>query len=176
MVVGEGAAPSRHANLAFSRAYKTPLHGWCYPPGRGVVLWVRTSHSKDTAEFLSKNMRASIRLLAGLAIAIVVCFTAATLAAIALALAQIYFSGHGIATPHLTREYTLGSMRATGADILMVGVSVGSGLLAMVIWFLSTARGKRDSGAFSGAGLITAADSTPPSQKPRKSGEQPPSE
>jgi len=32
LVVGEGAAPSRHANLAFSRAYKAPLHGWCYPP------------------------------------------------------------------------------------------------------------------------------------------------
>jgi hypothetical protein len=38
MVVGEGAAPSRHANLAFPGAYKTPLHGWCYPPVRKVVL------------------------------------------------------------------------------------------------------------------------------------------
>ena len=28
VVVGEGAAPSRHANLAFSGVYKTPLHGW----------------------------------------------------------------------------------------------------------------------------------------------------
>src|SRR5512140_2685977 len=37
VVVGEGAAPSRHANLAFSRVYKTPLHGWCYPPRHGVV-------------------------------------------------------------------------------------------------------------------------------------------
>jgi len=32
VVVGEGAAPSRHANLAFTGVYKTPLHGWCYPP------------------------------------------------------------------------------------------------------------------------------------------------
>jgi phosphatidylserine decarboxylase len=38
LVVGEGAAPSRHANLAFSRVYKAPLHGWCYPPWCGVVL------------------------------------------------------------------------------------------------------------------------------------------
>lgn len=43
MVVGEGAAPSRHANLAFSRAYKTPLHGWCCPPFCGIVLLVRSS-------------------------------------------------------------------------------------------------------------------------------------
>lgn len=32
LVVGEGAAPSRHADLAFTGVYKTPLHGWCYPP------------------------------------------------------------------------------------------------------------------------------------------------
>jgi hypothetical protein len=32
-VVGEGAAPSRLANLAISGVYKTPLHGWCYPTG-----------------------------------------------------------------------------------------------------------------------------------------------
>ena len=38
LVVGEGAAPSRHANQAFSGAYKTPLHGWCYPPYCRVVL------------------------------------------------------------------------------------------------------------------------------------------
>ena len=37
LVVGEGAAPSRHADLAFTGAYKTPLHGWCYPPFRRVV-------------------------------------------------------------------------------------------------------------------------------------------
>jgi hypothetical protein len=35
-VVGEGAAPSRHAYLAFTGVYKTPLHGWCYPPICGV--------------------------------------------------------------------------------------------------------------------------------------------
>ena len=39
MVVGEGAAPSRLANLAISGVYKTPLHGWCYPPSSEVVLW-----------------------------------------------------------------------------------------------------------------------------------------
>jgi len=38
--VGEGAAPSRHADLAFTGVYKTPLHGWCYPPFGRVVLWV----------------------------------------------------------------------------------------------------------------------------------------
>ena len=27
----------RHLNLAFSRVYETPLHGWCYPQGCGVV-------------------------------------------------------------------------------------------------------------------------------------------
>jgi hypothetical protein len=43
VVVGEGAAPSRLANLAISEAYKTPLHGWCYPPECGVVLWGRNS-------------------------------------------------------------------------------------------------------------------------------------
>jgi len=30
LVVGEGAAPSGHADLAFTGVYKTPLHGWCY--------------------------------------------------------------------------------------------------------------------------------------------------
>ena len=32
-----GAVPSRHANLAFTGVYKTPLHGWCYPPFGRVV-------------------------------------------------------------------------------------------------------------------------------------------
>ena len=48
MVVGEGAAPSRLANLAISGAYKTPLHGWCYPPSSEVVLWVRISQGHFT--------------------------------------------------------------------------------------------------------------------------------
>ncbi len=47
-MVGEGAAPSRHANLAFSGVYKTPPHGWCYPPFRRVVLSDRSSQFKDT--------------------------------------------------------------------------------------------------------------------------------
>jgi hypothetical protein len=113
-------------------------------------------------------MRASIRILAGLAIGIVVCFTVATVVAIALALAQTYFSGHGIATPRLTREYTFGSIRTTGADIILVGASAGSGILAMAIWLIATRRSRRDSAAFSGAGLITGADSTQASQNPRK--------
>jgi len=25
------AVPSRHANLAFTEVYETPLHGWCQP-------------------------------------------------------------------------------------------------------------------------------------------------
>jgi len=45
LVVGEGAAPSRLANLAISGAYKTPLHGWCYPPSSEVVLWGRISQA-----------------------------------------------------------------------------------------------------------------------------------
>jgi hypothetical protein len=45
MVVGEGVAPSRLANLAISGAYKTPLHGWCYPPQSEVVLWDRISRN-----------------------------------------------------------------------------------------------------------------------------------
>jgi len=43
VVVGEGAAPSRHANLAFTRVYKTPPHGWCYPPYCRVVLEARVA-------------------------------------------------------------------------------------------------------------------------------------
>ena len=117
-------------------------------------------------------MRAGFRLLAGAGIGVVVCFTAATLAAIALAVAQMYFSGHGIATPRLTREYVLGSFHATGGDILLLGVSAGAALLAMVIWFVATREGKRDQAAFSGAGLITGADNTPATQRPRKPPEQ----
>jgi len=47
LVVGEGAAPSRHANQAFSGAYKAPLQGWCHPTLCGVVLWGPVSFSKD---------------------------------------------------------------------------------------------------------------------------------
>jgi hypothetical protein len=46
MVVGEGAAPSRLANLAISGVYKTPLHGWCYPPSSEVVLWDQISRNR----------------------------------------------------------------------------------------------------------------------------------
>ena len=47
-MVGEGAAPSRHANQAFSGVYKTPPHGWCYPPFCRVVLSARSPWLKDT--------------------------------------------------------------------------------------------------------------------------------
>ena len=121
-------------------------------------------------------MRPSIRILAGFAIGIVVCFTAATLAAISLAVAQKYYSARGIETPHLAREYKLGAIHATGADLILVGTSVAIGILGMTIWFLATRTSKADIAAFSGAGLITAADNKPASQKPRKSGEGRPSE
>jgi hypothetical protein len=114
-------------------------------------------------------MRLSIRILAGLAIGIVVCFAAATLLAIALALVQTYFSGHGIQAPYLTREYTFGSSRATGADLIVVGGSAGLGILAMVIWFVATRERKADKAAFSGAGLITGADT--PSKRGSSTGE-----
>ena len=47
-MVGEGAAPSRHANLASSGVYKTPPHGWCYPPFCRVVLSGQSPRLKDT--------------------------------------------------------------------------------------------------------------------------------
>jgi hypothetical protein len=37
-VVGEGAGPSRHADLAFTGVYRTPLHGWYPPFGRVVFI------------------------------------------------------------------------------------------------------------------------------------------
>ena len=48
--MGEGAAPSWHANL-----YKTPLHGWCYPRMRGVVLSHRGSYRKNISGPLKIN-------------------------------------------------------------------------------------------------------------------------
>jgi hypothetical protein len=54
--VGEGAAPSRHANLAFSRAYKTPLHGWCYPPSCAVVSKDQTACRYCTSNVLQFQM------------------------------------------------------------------------------------------------------------------------
>jgi hypothetical protein len=38
--------PPWHANLAFSGAYKAPLHGWCYPPICGTVLSSLHSYCK----------------------------------------------------------------------------------------------------------------------------------
>src|ERR1041385_2627826 len=57
MVVGEGAAPSRHANLAFSGAYKTLLHGWCYPPMCEVVLSSRETYGKNISTAPRINSR-----------------------------------------------------------------------------------------------------------------------
>src|SRR5687768_15752986 len=101
-------------------------------------------------------MRASVRILAGLAIGIVVCFTGSVVVAIALALAQTYFSGHGIET-FLRREFSRGPIHMSGADVVLVGVSVGLGILAMGIWFYATRWSKADKAAFSGAGIITGA-------------------
>lgn len=103
-------------------------------------------------------MRASVRILGALVIGIVVCFTSAIVIAISLALAQTYFSGHGINTAFLTREFNRGPVHMSGADIVLVAASVGLGVLAMGIWLLATKQSKRNSAAFSGAGLITGAD------------------
>jgi hypothetical protein len=54
MVVGEGAAPSRHVDLAFTGVYKTPPHGWCYPPLGRVVLWVQKAPAQIYAVIDSK--------------------------------------------------------------------------------------------------------------------------
>jgi hypothetical protein len=48
LVAGEGAAPSRHANLAFPGVYKTPLHGWRYPAICGVVYRLELRAQKAT--------------------------------------------------------------------------------------------------------------------------------
>ena len=117
-------------------------------------------------------MRTSVRIFGGLAIGIVVCFIGASVAAITLGLTLTYFENHGIAAPYLTRDYTLGGIRTNGADIVLLAASVGSGLLALAIWLFATRESKRDRGAFSGAGLITAADNTPASRLPRKPPEQ----
>ena len=89
---------------------------------------------------------------------IVVCFTSAIVIAIALALAQKYSSRHGIDVSFLSREFSRGSVHMSGADVILVAASVGLGVLAMGIWLLATKQSKRDSAAFSGAGLITGAD------------------
>jgi hypothetical protein len=90
-----------------------------------------------------------------------VCFTSAIGIAIGLALAEKYFTGHGIAAPFLTREFNRGAVHMSGADIILVAASVGLGVLAMGIWLLATKQSKHDSAAFSGAGLITGAANTP---------------
>jgi hypothetical protein len=65
-VVGEGAAPSRHANLAFTGAYKAPLHGWCYPPFCRVLSKDRVSyHSSYSKWEILSNGRLRFRLMAG---------------------------------------------------------------------------------------------------------------
>ena len=112
-------------------------------------------------------MRASVRILGGLVIGIVVCFTSAIVIAIALALAQKYSSRHGIDVSFLSREFSRGPVHVSGADIVLVAASVGLGVLLMGIWLLATKGSKRDSAAFSGAGLITGADSTSAKGSPK---------
>ena len=103
-------------------------------------------------------MRASVRILGGLVIVIVVCFTSAIVIAIALALAQKYSSRHAIDVSFLSREFSRGAVHVSGADIVLVAASVGLGVLVMGIWLFATKESKRDRAAFSGAGLITGAD------------------
>jgi len=97
----------------------------------------------------------------------VVCFTSAIGIAIGLALAEKYFSGHGIAAPFLAREFNRGPVHLSGADIILIAASVGLGVLALGIWLLATKRSKHENAAFSGAGLITGADSGPAKPSPR---------
>jgi hypothetical protein len=105
-------------------------------------------------------MRASVRIIGGLALGVVVCLVTAVVVAIALAVAQTYFSGHNIDT-FLKREFSRGSIQMSGADIVLVGASAVLGILAMLIWFYATRWTKAEKGAFSGAGIITGADRTP---------------
>lgn len=109
-------------------------------------------------------MRASVRIFAGLAIGIVVCFASAVVVAIAMALAQTYFSERGVGE-FLRREYSRGFVQMSGADIVLVGASVTLGILAMVIWFYATSWTKAEKAAFSGAGIITGAEPAPRRQE-----------
>ena len=109
-------------------------------------------------------MRASVRIFAGLAIGIVVCFVSAVVVAIAMALAQTYFSERRVGE-FLRREYSRGFIQMSGADIVLVGASVALGILAMVIWLYATRWTRAEKAAFSGAGIITGADPTPPRQE-----------
>jgi hypothetical protein len=102
-------------------------------------------------------MRASARIFGGLAIGIVVCFVSAVVVAIALAVAQTYFSGHGIET-FLKREFNRGFIQMSGADVVLVGTSASLGILAMLIWFYATRWTRGEKAAFSGAGIITGAE------------------
>ena len=83
-------------------------------------------------------MRASIRILSGVAIAIVACFTGAVVVAITLALAEMYMSRQGIDASFLTRQYSRGRVNMSGADLVFVAASIAFGFLAMGIWFFAT--------------------------------------
>lgn len=117
-------------------------------------------------------MHASVRILAGLAIGIVVCFTSAVVVAIALAVAQKYSGGQGIEA-FLRREFSRGPIHMSGADVVLVGASLALGVLAMGIWFYATRWTKAERAAFSGAGIITGAQPMPPKQTATKPQEPP---
>lgn len=117
-------------------------------------------------------MRTSVRIFAGFAIGVVVCFVTAVIVAITMALAQTYFSERRIGE-FLRREYNYGSIHMSGADIVLVGASVALGILAMIIWLYATRWTKAEKGAFSGAGIITGAEPNKPLQTYTKPPEPP---
>jgi hypothetical protein len=119
-------------------------------------------------QFCPTSMRASIRILSGVAIAIVACFTGAVIVAITLALAEMYMSRHGIDASFLTRQYSRGPVSMSGADLVFVAASIAFGLLAMGIWFFATRTSRAERAAFSGAGLITGANMATTRQNPRR--------
>jgi hypothetical protein len=119
-------------------------------------------------QFCPTSMRASIRILSGVAIAIVACFTGAIVVAITLALAEMYMSRHGIDASFLIRQYSRGPFHMSGADMIFISASVAFGALAMGIWLFATKTPKAERAAFSGAGLITGADKATIRQNPRR--------
>ena len=117
-------------------------------------------------------MRASVRILAGLAIGVVVCFVSAVIVAITMALAQTHFAERRIGE-FLRREYNYGFIHMSGADVVLVGASLGLGIVAMVIWLYATRWTKGEKAAFSGAGIITGAEPNKPLQTYTKPPEPP---
>lgn len=121
----------------------------------------------------SSNMRASVRIFAGLAIGIVVCFVSAVIVAVTMALAQTYFSERRVGE-FLRREYNYGFIHMSGADIVLVGASISLGILATAIWLYATRWTRADKAAFSGAGIITGAEPRQPLKSSSEPSEPPP--